>query len=45
MAVLENITYFGFSPNVMVKATRTQSSASEYTTSGAEIRVGVQSNF
>jgi hypothetical protein len=44
-AVLDRLTYFGFAPTFTAKATRTQSTASEYTTSVVEIGVGVQSTF
>ncbi len=43
--VFEGITYFGFSPSMSFRATRTLSSAEEFTSSALEVRFGVQSNF
>lgn len=44
-AVLDRFTTFGFAPTLTAKATRTQSTADEYTTSVVEIGIGIQSTF
>ncbi|WP_322891114.1 MULTISPECIES: hypothetical protein [unclassified Yoonia] len=44
-AVLDRFTTFGFAPTLTAKATRTLSTADEYTTSVVEIGIGIQSTF
>ncbi len=44
-AVLDRFTTFGFAPTLTTKATRTLSTANEYTTSVVEIGIGIQSTF
>lgn len=44
-AVFGAISYWGFSPQLSLVATRTQSSAEEFTSSGVQARIGISSNF
>lgn len=44
-AIFEEISYFGFSPSVSVSATRTESSAEEFTSSAVQVLFGIESNF
>ena len=44
-AVINGISYWGFSPSVSVEANRTISSAEEFTSSSVHAQIGVQSEF
>ncbi len=44
-AVFENVSYWGFSPSVSATATRTHSSAEEFTSNEIEARFSIQSTF
>jgi hypothetical protein len=43
--VFQDVSYWGFSPKVSLLSTRTQSSAEEFTSSGVQVRFGLESNF
>lgn len=43
--VFEGVSYWGFSPMMSINATRTRSSAEEFTSSGVQGRFGIESNF
>lgn len=44
-ALFTGVSYWGFSPELSVAATRTASSAEEYTTRSLEARIGITSTF
>ena len=44
-AVLEEFSYFGFSPSVSVTARRTVSNVTQFTSSQIQARIGIQSTF
>ena len=41
----QDVSYFGFSPRVSLSATRTESTAEEFTSSALQLLIGVDSNF
>lgn len=45
IAVLDQISYFGFSPSVSITARRTVSNVTQFTSSQIQARIGIQSTF
>ena len=44
-ALMENISFLGFSPSVMLSATKTRSNVTRFSTLELSARIGIQSNF
>ena len=44
-ATFRDVSYFGFSPSISLAATRTESTAEEFTSSSVQLLFGVESNF
>ncbi len=44
-ATFRDLSYFGFSPSISLSASRTESTAEEFTTSAVQLLFGIESNF